>query len=160
MKSCPECSRVYEDETFSFCLFDGTYLTDAIDSDATQVLPNSDSWDSIITVVSKSGQAAFKGALRFDEMATDGVLIKKLSQFEEVIQIALKVVVRNLAKTRKEIFVEIQAIDADGFEIESYTLAGKLASGETKTLSQKFETYEDVYKHIRGWQIKEISQYD
>lgn len=160
MKSCPECRRVYEDETFDFCLFDGTNLSEAIDHDATQVLPTSDSWDSIITVVARSGQGGFKGNLRFDEIATDGVLIKKLSQYEDIIQIALKVEVKNLARGRKEIFVEIQAIDGDGFEVESYTLSGKLNSGEMKTLSQKFETYEDVYRNIRGWQIKEISQYD
>lgn len=160
MKSCPECRRVYEDETFSFCLFDGTNLLETSDPDATQVLPTSDSWDSIITVVAKSGEGSFRGELKFDEISTDGVLVKKLSQYEDVIQIALKAVVKNLAKKRKEIFVEIQAIDSDGFELESYTLAGKLNPGEIKTLSQKFETFEEIYGNIRGWQIKEISQYD
>lgn len=160
MKKCLQCGRAYEDETFFFCLFDGVHLSEVSDIDETQMLPTSDNWDSVITIVSKSSEHSFKGSLIFDEIATDGVLIRKLSQYEDVIQIALKVVVKNLAKKRKDIFVEIQATDSDGFEIESYTLAGKLKSGEIKTLSQKFETYEDAFGQVKVWQIKEISQFD
>ena len=160
MKICPECRRVYDDETFFFCLFDGVKLTDVSDTNETKAPPTKDSWDSVITVMLKPSETSFQGRLVFEEIATDGVLVKKLSQFEEVIQIALKVVVKNLAKKRKEIFVEIQALDDEGFEVENYTLAGKVNSGEIKALSQKYETDEDFFAKVRGWQIKEISQYD
>jgi hypothetical protein len=39
MKSCPKCNRTYFDETFAFCLADGTLLTAPFDPEATQVLP-------------------------------------------------------------------------------------------------------------------------
>lgn len=39
MKSCPKCNRTYSDETFAFCLADGSLLTAPFDPEATQVLP-------------------------------------------------------------------------------------------------------------------------
>lgn len=160
MKSCPQCSRAYSDETFSFCLFDGTSLSEISDSEITHVLSSADSFDSIITVVSSSSNKPFKEDFIFDEIASERVSIKIISQFEEIMQIALKVVVKNLAKKKKDIFVEIQAVDEDGFELESYTLSAKLKAGEVKTVSQKQEIYEDTFRNIREWQIREISQYD
>lgn len=38
MKQCPTCNRTYADDTQSFCLEDGTQLTAAYDSQATQVI--------------------------------------------------------------------------------------------------------------------------
>jgi hypothetical protein len=40
MKSCPKCNRTYFDETFAFCLADGSLLTASFDPEATQVLPS------------------------------------------------------------------------------------------------------------------------
>ena len=39
MKRCPACNRTYADETFSFCLADGTLLSAAYDPHATLSLP-------------------------------------------------------------------------------------------------------------------------
>src|SRR5438874_4038739 len=39
MKSCPKCNRTYFDETFAFCLADGSLLSAPFDPDATQILP-------------------------------------------------------------------------------------------------------------------------
>lgn len=130
------------------------------DSEITHVLPSSDSFDSIITVVSSSSNKPFNEDFIFDEIACERVSVKIVSHFEEVIQIALKVVVKKLAKKKKEIFVEIQAVDEDGFELEGYTFSAKLKPNEVKIISQKHEIYEDTYKNIREWQIREISQYD
>lgn len=40
MKTCPVCSRVYTDETYSFCLEDGTLLSVPFDPQATIKLPS------------------------------------------------------------------------------------------------------------------------
>jgi hypothetical protein len=37
MKKCPTCSRLFADESLSYCLDDGSPLTSSADSDATQV---------------------------------------------------------------------------------------------------------------------------
>ena len=39
MKKCPECSRTYADDTFSFCLADGALLSAPFDPNTTLVLP-------------------------------------------------------------------------------------------------------------------------
>src|SRR5260221_11105767 len=39
MKNCPKCKRTYFDETFAFCLADGSLLSAPFDPEATQVLP-------------------------------------------------------------------------------------------------------------------------
>lgn len=39
MKRCPKCNRTYFDETFAFCLADGSLLTAPFDPEATQVMP-------------------------------------------------------------------------------------------------------------------------
>jgi uncharacterized protein len=39
MKRCPQCNRTYSDESFSFCLDDGTLLSASYDPDGTLVLP-------------------------------------------------------------------------------------------------------------------------
>jgi hypothetical protein len=39
MKKCSRCNRTYSDESFSFCLDDGTLLSAPYDPDATIVLP-------------------------------------------------------------------------------------------------------------------------
>src|SRR5205814_517531 len=38
MKSCPKCNRTYSDETFAFCLDDGSLLSAPFDPEATQVM--------------------------------------------------------------------------------------------------------------------------
>ena len=40
MKNCPKCGTAYTDDTLSFCLSDGTPLTDESDDHETEVLPN------------------------------------------------------------------------------------------------------------------------
>lgn len=39
MKSCPKCNRTYFDDTFAFCLADGSLLSAPFDSEETQVIP-------------------------------------------------------------------------------------------------------------------------
>ena len=39
MKSCPTCNRTYADETFAFCLADGSLLSPSFDPEATLVIP-------------------------------------------------------------------------------------------------------------------------
>jgi uncharacterized protein len=40
MKRCPVCNRSYSDDTFSFCLADGSLLSASYDSDVTLVFPS------------------------------------------------------------------------------------------------------------------------
>src|SRR5437868_2554626 len=39
MKSCPKRNRTYSDDTFAFCLADGSLLSAPFDPEATQLLP-------------------------------------------------------------------------------------------------------------------------
>jgi hypothetical protein len=39
MKRCPQCNRTYADESFSFCLADGTLLSAPYDPNATLIIP-------------------------------------------------------------------------------------------------------------------------
>ncbi|MGH9966574.1 MAG: hypothetical protein ACREBG_01905 [Pyrinomonadaceae bacterium] len=41
MKKCPNCQRTYSDESFSFCLDDGTLLSAAYDPDGTLIMTRS-----------------------------------------------------------------------------------------------------------------------
>lgn len=138
MKGCPQCGRVYSDETFSFCLFDGNRLSDFSNSDLTYILPSPNAFEAV-TILSSPSQKHFEEELVFDEIAAEKLTIKIISQYEQYIKFALKVVVKNLAKKRKEIFVEIQAVDDEGFELENYTLSAKLNPAEIKIVSQKYE---------------------
>ena len=50
MKRCPECNRTYSDDTFSFCLADGSLLSSPYDPNATMILPieaNSNPTDAV-----------------------------------------------------------------------------------------------------------------
>ena len=69
MKRCPECSRVYADETLNFCLDDGARLVvTATEDSPTVAMPMSqDSWDSYRTV-------PLEQSIRFCETA-DGLRI-------------------------------------------------------------------------------------
>ena len=40
MKKCPQCHRTYSDDTFSFCLADGTLLSAPYDPNATLIIPS------------------------------------------------------------------------------------------------------------------------
>ncbi len=42
MKSCPTCNRTYSDDTFTFCLSDGTLLSAPYDPQATLIIPTRD----------------------------------------------------------------------------------------------------------------------
>jgi hypothetical protein len=41
MKRCPQCNRTYSDDSFSFCLADGTLLSAPFDSEKTLALQTS-----------------------------------------------------------------------------------------------------------------------
>lgn len=59
MKQCPACKRVYEDESLRFCLDDGSALTAAFDTAATQIISSGRSTDARTEVLPGSATAAF-----------------------------------------------------------------------------------------------------
>ena len=60
MKQCPACNRVYEDDSLRFCLDDGSVLTAAYDSAATQLISPRRTVDARTEVLPGVTTAAFE----------------------------------------------------------------------------------------------------
>ena len=54
MKRCPQCNRTYSNETFVFCLDDGTPLDSSDDPEATQRLPRSNDSNSHVVPIKQN----------------------------------------------------------------------------------------------------------
>src|SRR4051794_17549949 len=57
MRKCPECNRVYSDETLNYCLEDGAALITPVEPD-TAVLPRSIPASEAATRTQRSGETA------------------------------------------------------------------------------------------------------
>src|SRR3954471_5354676 len=57
MRKCPECNRVYSDETLNYCLEDGAALITPVEPD-TALLPRSISASEAATRTQRSGETA------------------------------------------------------------------------------------------------------
>ena len=60
MKQCPACNRTYADDTLRFCLDDGSVLTEAYDSAATQIISPTRLTDAPTEVLPGAATAAYE----------------------------------------------------------------------------------------------------
>lgn len=68
---------------------------------------------------------------------------------------AIAVDVTNNTQQAVEAFVDLQAVDSDGFELTDVTLRGSLGPGETKRLSdQNYMPHRD-FLAIAKWQVED-----
>lgn len=68
---------------------------------------------------------------------------------------AIAVDVTNNTQQAIEAFVDLQAVDSDGFELTDLTLRGSLGPGETKRLSDQTYMPERDYRAIAKWQVED-----
>jgi len=70
------------------------------------------------------------------------------------VSFAIRCTLRNNENRDVKAFVTLQAVDADGFELTSVTLVGKLKAGESKNVSHKTYMPARDYKKVT-WQVKD-----
>lgn len=67
---------------------------------------------------------------------------------------AIKATITNNSTQHEDVFVTIQGVDEDGFELTDVTLHGSFAPGETKTLTDRAYASVSIINAIKVWQIK------
>ena len=72
---------------------------------------------------------------------------------DDEIEFAIKASVENQSDD-KDVFIELQGVDADGFEVETVFLEGRIAPGEQKTLTTKETIDKALFEQIVNWQFK------
>ena len=161
MRICKACNQVYNDDSFFFCLTDGSRLSDITPSEETLVLP---SMASIVTVIARGDSLVnsdFQRKFVYDDTATDDLLLKIISSGEDDLELGLKITVENLATDLRTVYVSLKALDSDGFEVENVTLGGaKLRPGEIRTFTQKERYDHDTFQKISQWSVEEVSSYE
>ena len=71
------------------------------------------------------------------------------------VMFAIAVDVTNNTQNAIEVFVDLQAVDHDGFELTDLTLRGSFGPGETKRLSDQAYMPDRDYRAIARWQVEE-----
>ena len=66
----------------------------------------------------------------------------------------IKATVKNLGHKDDEIYVALQAIDREGFELNDITLHGNIKAGESRDLTVKTYMPYEEFKNIYKWQVK------
>lgn len=163
MKACVSCNQVYNDPTFFFCLTDGNPLRDLSAAEETLVLPSA---SSIVTVVNRPGvtqDSPFEEKYVFEdeEMVLGELQLKMISSDEDNVVMGFKITVRNVAPGTRTVYVTLNAVDSDGFKVDSVTLGGnKLKAGETRTFTEKEQYDLDHFRGLSAWSIEEVSSYE
>lgn len=85
------------------------------------------------------------------EYIVSDISTKKFKDSEGDISLAVKATVKNLSDD-SDVFIEIQGIDEDGFEMLSIELSGEVPVGESKVLTTR-EEYIDkkLLKQVAKW---------
>lgn len=78
---------------------------------------------------------------------------KILKKEKNEILFSIKATVRNLTDD-EEVFVELQGIDDEGFEIFPLTLTGHIKPGEERTLTSSYIIDQYFFEQIVDWQVK------
>lgn len=82
------------------------------------------------------------------------IATRVVSEDEDDLSFAIKALVQN-GSDDPELYVELQGLDSDGFEIYDVMLEGTIPIGTSKVLTTK-ENYVDkeIFEQIRSWQQK------
>ena len=80
------------------------------------------------------------------------IAAKLISTDDEDVTVAIKATVKNNSDD-ESVIIEIQGVDADGFEIETVFLNGDIPIGGTRTLTTRLEYLaKELYEQITHWQ--------
>jgi hypothetical protein len=78
------------------------------------------------------------------------------SQYEGMKKVSVKATVKNNTKVKNNrMEVTIQALDSEGFEVESWDLVGEIDAGETKAFSSSQDVDAKALSKIVKWQVVE-----
>lgn len=87
------------------------------------------------------------------EYEVSNIAHKLVSADDEDLTVAIKATVKNNSDY-ESVFIEIQGVDADGFEIEHLTLMGDIPIGGTRTLTKRCYIKRKLYEQIAHWQMR------
>ena len=81
------------------------------------------------------------------------IATRVVSEDEDDISLAIKALVHNESDDT-EVYVDLQGLDTDGFEIHDTTLAGTIPIGASKVLSERTYVDKALFKQIVVWREK------
>ncbi|MYI62792.1 MAG: hypothetical protein F4105_14270, partial [Gemmatimonadetes bacterium] len=87
------------------------------------------------------------------EYEVSNIAAKLISTDDEDVTVAIKATVKNNSDKEK-VFIDIQGVDTDGFEIEHLTLMGDIPIGGTRTLTMRRYIERKLYEQITHWQMQ------
>ena len=73
---------------------------------------------------------------------------------DSYVRLAIKATVKNKKERGGDVYIELQGVDMEGFEIETATLHGNVPLGRTRTLTTRELIEVGLYKQIARWQEK------
>ena len=76
-----------------------------------------------------------------------------VSEDEDDISLAIKALVQNESDDT-EVYITLQGLDSDGFEIDDITLTGTIPIGASKVLTNKAYVDKELFEQIVVWQEK------
>lgn len=86
-------------------------------------------------------------------VTVSNVLSKYISEDDDDVSVSFKVDVENKSKS-ETVYVELQGLDAEGFEVDSFTFSSTVSVGSKKSVTAKTYVSKDNYKNIVQWQTK------
>ena len=79
------------------------------------------------------------------------IAAKLISTDDKDVTVAIKATVKNNSDNER-VFIDIQGVDADGFEMEYFSLMGDIPIGESRTLTRQRYIERKLYEQITHWQ--------
>ena len=76
-----------------------------------------------------------------------------VSKDEDDISLAIKALVHNESDDT-EVYIELQGLDTEGFEIHDTTLTGTIPIGASKVLTKRTYVDKELFEQIVVWQEK------
>ena len=74
---------------------------------------------------------------------------------DRMLTISIKVGVANNTDNDKTVYVSIQALDADEFELFECGINGRVPAGEYRTITDTQEIEETIYDSISEWRVEQ-----
>ena len=96
-----------------------------------------------------------------DDFQFSEINIKQLTErtSEGYLWFSTKINITNKTKSVKNVFIEIQGIDKEGFELKDFDLKCKLNPMETKTFTDRRFMPEKEFKDVIKWQVVSVEDF-
>ncbi|MBI4822715.1 MAG: hypothetical protein HY805_00565 [Nitrospirae bacterium] len=92
------------------------------------------------------------------DIEVSGLAIKVISEEYGMMSVGLKVNVYNHGSPGK-LYITVQGLDAEGFEILSHVFDSYIGASEKKTLSDNRTFRKENFNKVIEWRIKSIEKY-